>query len=418
MSNSNTHSHQSLYDRMDYTFELLYDGVITNDPEKVDTALVALPQVMHDAIDARCYPLLARIERAMIVVFSQHKLLNKVIAGTVSEDILDLVLEHATPHLTDLAGMGREKMTVRVGKTIANSMIKRFPKGLKEYQSLLFPFEKDKHLDTYKMIYTHLIQSTLLRSEEEYRKDHQISSGNLFQITTMNDQEMFSPKLEAIAQVLFENQDAVLKHLDIQRRGTYSKSSPINIRMICRLHEMGFDRLADAWGPNIFHDLIHPRQMVMAEQAGIHIDKDWALAKLQLKHDLNERMYTKEDDIKMGLDALVYAMESDAVSIEDLESVRAVIAVKRDKNNLNLNFRMPSSLASALKAVYHEKMSAPSELLVQKTEFLVAWAMKNKPGPYQQELTKTMLSLPKLPKHILLKHPMLRDATFGGDLGL
>ena len=418
MNPTHTHTPESLYERLDCTFHLLYEGINQNDPEKVDTALTALPQVMHDAIDSRCYQVLGRVERGMMLVFGEHKLLNKTIAGSVSEDILEQVLGHATPHMTDLAGMGREKMTVRVGKTIAASLIKRYTKGVKDYQSLLFPFEKTKHLDTYKMIYTHLLKSTLLLSEAEYRKNHMSSNGNLFHVTLMNGDEIFSAKHEAIAQVLFENQDLVLKHLDIQRRGTYIQSSPINIRMICKLHEMGFERLAEAWGPNIFYDLIDPRQLILAEQAGIAIDKDLVTRQLLFKESRTKIINTFEADTRIPEDALIYALESDRFTLGDLEELRSTVAGKRDKTNLNLNLRMPSSLAKALQAVYRNKMAGPSELLVQKTEMLVSWAMNNKPSPYQQELTKVLLQLPRLPKHIILTHHTLRDAAFGADLGL
>lgn len=419
MSSPSPHSHEALYERLNYTFEILYEGINKNDPERVDTALFALPQVMHDAIDARCYPLLGQVDRKMMAVFGEHKLLSKVVAGTVSEDILEQMMGHATPHLTDLAGMGRDRMSVRVGKLIAASMLKRYPKGLKDYQELLSPFTREKHLDTYKTIYTHLLKSTLLLSEDEYRKNHRVNSANLFDVTLMNELEHFSPLLEAIAQVLFENQDIVLKHLDIQRRGTYIHSSPINIRMICRLHEMGFDRLADAWGPNIFHDQIEPKQMVNAEKAGIAIDKDFAVSKLLFKDNPSERLYASEDKIRIPVDALVYALSSDQFSIEDLEEVRARVAGSRDKVNKNLNLRMPSSLASALNAIYGDKkMGEPSELLVQKTELMVAWALKNKPGPFHPELTKALMELERFPKQILLRHPSLRETVFAADLGI
>lgn len=419
MSSPSPHSHEALYERLNYTFEILYEGINQNDAEKVDTALFALPQVMHDAIDARCYPLLGQVDRKMMAVFGEHKLLSKVVAGTVSEDILEQLMGHATPHVSDLAGIGRDRMNVRVGKLIATSMIKRYPKGLKDYQELLSPFTREKHLDTYKMIYTHLLKSTLLLSEDEYRKNHRINSANLFDVTLMNEFEHFSPLLEAIAQVLFENQEVVLKHLDIQRQGTYIKSCPINIRMICRLHEMGFDRLADAWGPNIFYDQIEPKQMVNAEKAGIAIEKDFAISKLLFKDNSAERLYASEDKMRIPVDALVYALASDHFEIGDLEEVRAQIAGSRDKVNKNLNLRMPSSLASALRAIYGDKkMGEPSELLIQKTELMVAWALKNKPGPFQQELTKTLLELERFPKQILMRHPSLRETVFAADLGI
>ncbi|AXH59670.1 hypothetical protein [Pseudomonas amygdali] len=419
MSNMSHQDHPSLYERLDYTFELLYEGINQNDAEKVDTALFALPQVMHDAIDARCYPLLGQVDRKMMAVFSEHKLLSKVVAGNVSEDILEQLMGHATPHVSDLAGMGRDRMSVRVGKLIAASMLKRYPKGLKDYQELLSPFTREKHLDTYKMIYTHLLKSTLLLSEDEYRKNHRINSSNLFDVTTMNDLEHFSPLLEAIAQVLFENQEIVLKHLDIQRQGTYIKSCPINIRMICKLHEMGFDRLADAWGPNIFHDQIEPKQMVHAEKAGIAIERDFAISKLLFKDNPSERLYASEDKIKIPVDAMVYALHSDQFTIDDLEEVRVRIAGSRDKVNKNLNLRMPSTLSLALRAIYGDpKMKEPSELLLQKTELMVAWALKNKPGPFHPEFTKTILELERFPKKILLAHPSLRETVFAADLGI
>lgn len=118
----------------------------------------------------------------------------------------------------------------------------------------------------------------------------------------------------------------------------------------------------------------------------------------------------------MRLDALVYALESDEFSLEDFNPIHTKVSKSRDKTNLNLNFRMPGTLATALKAIYHDKMSPPSELMVQKTTFMVDWALKNRPSPSQQELIKTLVSLEHLPKSIMLNHPTVRDATFGADL--
>lgn len=225
------------------------------------------------------------------------------------------MLTHVDVGILDLFGLKFEQMTVRTSTLLADSMIRFYDKGYYEYQKVLEPFSDKKFHSAWKRLYGHMLTATLDVSDNRYLNDHVLGDHYLFEVVNKSEG---TPLAESSLEVLMQNKDAVLHHLGRIDRicNRYPAKRPLDSWVVSRLYSMGFSQILEVCGSEVFALVKDPRQLMIAQEAGITIEKDFVISKL-----LGNAYPPKEAAYqRMDSDAIVYMLESDEFSMEDLRS--------------------------------------------------------------------------------------------------
>lgn len=402
-------NHNDLEDRIDCAFDLLYSGIEQNDLERVDDALMALPSIQKDAIDASQYHLLEKVNRGLKLVFSdpKHSLMPKVVTGAASLDILEQVLEHTTPQPTHLIWNAKiQKMPTRMTLLLAVNLSKFRGLNVEGFDQILTQFYEPKHELGFKHLYAHLLKLMLSMDDKSFQRPFTTNSDSIFHLLERNLEK--EKKLPLITDVILENQDVVLAHVARHNSLSRDQGAPlISFEAVTHLHKAGFERLASACGLRLLGTCADVRQFVRAERMGVAIDKDFVIKKL-----------TGMIDTFMVNSALHYALLSKDFSVDDLESIKSKVMGSHVQATQALETSLPVAFKDAAEDIFSKVSATKNALLIEKTDFMINWALGTKPGVVLNSLVRALANLPYIPETLVKKHPALLDARFGRDLGL
>ncbi|WP_122530886.1 hypothetical protein [Pseudomonas viridiflava] len=402
--------------RMDDARELLSSGIDANNTVMVSGALDAYKEVKAQAVDNELTELVSQIGQDIHEAMWMKAVIKKVVQGKIAADILEMLLGHVNLSILDLQHVNLEQMSARTSTLLADSLIRFYDKGHFEYGRILNLFADKKYREDWKRLYAHMLHASLDVDIDKYRCDHFYGELNLFSVVNANqDTELTTP----IYEVLIDNQDDVLKHLLMHKLITDSaKASPLNVLTLIGLYERGFTQPAEMAGDDLFSESKYPRQMVLAQRAGMVVDKQLVIDKLMFTAYGRQEKPEAWRCARMDTDALVYVLESESFDLDDLKALKAKVKGSRSKLSQTLSQRVACDLSIALKAVYDHQRDETSDLLIRKTEFLVDWGLKSTVSTYRNALRSALIELHFMPKHIVFSHQSLQDARFGCDLGL
>ena len=394
--------------------DMMIAGILQNNPEVVESALAGFVEIKHSAIQNKRRKFVDQVDECLSRKIVGHTLIDRVIKGKMHEEILQMILEQTQLLPAHLKDVNFSRMTKSTSEMLVDNLIKGHSEGSSDYQSMLTAFEDKKHHEAWKRLYAHLLWTTLSVSKPKYRDEHMATDQNIF---TVVNKKMGGPLIEMITDVLMENQQAVLEHFKKQKVFATSPP-PMDARMVIKLHGLGFTGLSEIWGPKLFFTVADPRQLLHAEAAGIPIRKEFVINKLMFKAYGDRNEHYAEYLSRMDTDAIVYALESDTFTLDDLKELKSTLKSSRSRVDMHLEDRMAHDLVYALRGVYKDKGTEISPLLAKKTAFMVSWGMKTRHDSYRRELISTLIELHQMPSQIIHSHPLLRDAKFGSDLGL
>lgn len=402
-------NHNDLEDRIDCALDLLYSGIEQNDLERVDDALMALPSIQKDAIDASQYHLLEKVNRGLKLVFSdpKHSLMLKVVSGAASLDILEQVLQHTTPQPTHLIWNAKvQQMPGRMTLLLAENLSKFRGLNVEGFDQILLQFYEPKHELGFKHLYAHMLKLMLTMDDKSFQKPFITNSDSIFHLFERNLEK--EKKLPLITDVILENQDVVLTH--VARHNSLSRDQSATLfsfQAVTYLHKAGFERLASACGLRLLATSTDVRQFVRAEKMGVAFDKDFVIKKL-----------TGMIDPFIVNSALHYALLSKDFSVEDFKSIKSKVIDSHLVTTQALETSLPVAFKDAAEEIFSKVSAAKNELLIEKTDFMINWALGTKPGVVLNSLVRALANLPYIPETLVKKHPALLDARFGRDLGL
>lgn len=393
--------------------DLLRSGVRQNRPDKVEDALTALQAVKAQASKGNAPDIAQEIVREINSTLSDLAIVQHVMSGNLSSEVLELFLAHTDIAIYQLSFLNPKKMSDRLSRAIADSLIRHYEHGYYDYTKILALFENKKHHGDWKRLYAHMLNATADISTEKYRCDHLHSEHNLFYVAQKNED---SPLTTALLEVMLENQDAVLKHLNhlTSFKDFGLPQRPLASSIVCKLHAQGFTGIVEHAGSELFSMVKDPRQLMIAQEAGIAIEKDFVINKLLCKaYRPNNVAYER-----MASDAIVYMLESDEFTMDEIKWIRASVCGTNSKTNRDIKRMLNTDVAEALHGLYGKERDKTSELTIKKTRFMVNWALRYEPNGLTDELMNALMGLKHLPKTIIHKNLKLRDAAFGSDLGL
>ncbi|AXH59668.1 hypothetical protein [Pseudomonas amygdali] len=402
-------NHNDLEDRIDCAFDLLYSGIEQNDLERVDDALIALPTLQKDAVDAKQYHLLEKVNRGLKLVFSdpKHSLMPKVVAGETSLDILEQVLEHTTPQPTHLIWNAKiQQMPGRMTQLLAVNLSKFRGLNVEGFDQILTQFYEPKHELGFKHLYEHVLKLMLTMDDKSFQRPFTTNSDSIFYLLERNlEKEM---KLPLITDVILENQDVVLAHVARYDSLTRDQNAALlSFQVVMHLHKAGFERLASACGLRLLGTCADVRQFIRAERMGVAIDKDFVIKKL-----------TGMIDTFMVNSALHYALLSKDFSVDDFVSIKSKAMGSHALAIQALETSLPVAFKDAAEEIFKKVSATKNALLIEKTDFMINWALGTKPSAALNSLVRALANLPHIPEALVKKHPTLLDARFGRDLGL
>lgn len=402
-------NHNDLEDRIDCAFDLLYSGIEQNDLERVDDALMALPSIQKDAIDASQYHLLEKVNRGLKLVFSdpKHSLMPKVVAGAASMDILEQVLQHTTPQPTHLIWNAKvQQMPGRMTLLLAENLSKFRGLNVDGFDQILLQFYEPKHELGFKHLYAHMLKLMLTMDDKSFQKPFITNSDSIFHLFERNLEK--EKKVPLITDVILENQDVILAHVTRYNSLSRDQSATLfSFQAVTHLHKAGFERLASACGLRLLATSTDVRQFVRAEKMGVAFDKDFVIKKL-----------TGMIDPFIVNSALHYALLSKDFSVEDFKSIKSKVIDSHVVTTQALETSLPVAFKDAAEEIFSKVSAAKNELLIEKTDFMINWALGTKPGVVLNSLVRALANLPYIPETLVKKHPALLDARFGRDLGL
>ncbi|RMT05946.1 hypothetical protein ALP54_03579 [Pseudomonas amygdali pv. lachrymans] len=403
---------QMMWDIVDAR-DLLRSGVRENRPDKVEDALSALKAVRVQAVEGDSPDIAQEVVREINHTLSDLAVVKHVMSGRLSGEVLELFMAHTDVAYYQLNDLNPQKMGVRLSRAIADSMIRHYEHGYYDYTKILSFFENKKHHGDWKRLYAHMLNATADISDEKYCCDHLHGEHNLFRVADQNEN---SPLTSSLLEVMLENQDAVLKHLKQLARFTdhYLSRRPLPSSIVCKLHARGFTAVVEHAGAELFSMVKDPRQLMIAQESGITIEKDFVVRKLLAQA-------YKPDNVsyqRMASDAIVYMLESDEFTMDDIKGIRASVCGTNNKANRDIKHMLNTDVAEALHGLYGREREKTSELTISKTRFMVTWALRYEPNGLTNELMNALMGLKHLPKTIIHKNLKLRDAAFAADLGL
>lgn len=393
--------------------DLLRSGVRENRPDKVEDALTALRLVKAQATEGNSPDIAQEVVREINHTLSDLAVVQHVMSGRLSTEVLELFMAHTDVAHYQLDTLNPQKMSVRLSRAIADSLLRHYEHGYYDYSKILTYFENKKHHGDWKRLYAHMLKTTADISTEKYRCDHLYGEHNLFYVANNNEN---SPLTTPVLEVMLENQGAVLKHLDhlTSFKDFGLPQRPLASSLVCKLHAQGFAGIVEHAGSELFAMVKDPRQLMIAQEAGIAIEKDFVINKLLSKaYKPNNVSYQR-----MASDAIVYMLESDEFTMDDLKAIRASVCSTSNKTNRDIKHMLNTDVAEALHGLYGKERGKTSELTISKTRFMVTWGLRYEPNGLTNELMNALMSLKHLPKTIIHKNLKLRDAAFGADLGL
>jgi len=402
-------NHNDLEDRIDCAFDLLYSGIEQNDLERVDDALMALPSIQKDAIDASQYHLLEKVNRGLKLVFSdpKHSLMPKVVSGAASLDILEQVLQHTTPQPTHLIWNAKvQQMPGRMTLLLAENLSKFRGLNVEGFDQILLQFYEPKHELGFKHLYAHMLKLMLTMDDKSFQKPFITNSDSIFHLFERNLEK--EKKVPLITDVILENQDVILAHVTRYNSLSRDQSATLfSFQAVTHLHKAGFERLASACGLRLLATSTDVRQFVRAEKMGVAFDKDFVIKKL-----------TGMIDPFIVNSALHYALLSKDFSVEDFKSIKSKVIDSHVVTTQALETSLPVAFKDAAEEIFSKVSASKNELLIEKTDFMINWALGTKPGVVLNSLVRALANLPYIPETLVKKHPALLDARFGRDLGL
>lgn len=402
-------NHNYLEDRIDCAFDLLYSGIEQNDLERVDDALMALPSIQKEAIDASQYHLLEKVNRGLKLVFSdpKHSLMPKVVAGAASMDILEQVLQHTTPQPTHLIWNAKvQQMPGRMTLLLAENLSKFRGLNVEGFDQILLQFYEPKHELGFKHLYAHMLKLMLTMDDKSFQKPFITNSDSIFHLFERNLEK--EKKVPLITDVILENQDVVLAHVARHNSLSHDQSaSLLSFQAVTHLHKAGFERLAPACGLQLLSTGDDIRQFVRAEKMGVIIDKDFVIKKL-----------TGLTDSLMVNSAMHYTLLSKQFSLEDLKFIKGEVLDNQALASRLLVTSLPVAFKDVAEEIFSKVSATKNTLLIEKADFMIDWALSTNPGVPLNSLVRALANLPYIPETLVNKYPALRDARFGRDLGL
>lgn len=116
--------------------------------------------------------------------------------------------------------------------------------------------------------------------------------------------------------------------------------------------------------------------------------------------------------------ALHYALLSKDFSVEDFRSIKSKVIDSHVVTAQALETSLPVAFKDAAEEIFSKVSATKNALLIEKTDFMINWALGTKPSAALNSLVRALANLPHIPEALVKKHPTLLDARFGRDLGL
>ncbi|MBD8615529.1 MULTISPECIES: hypothetical protein [Pseudomonas] len=419
MSTPFTQKPEQIPERIGAALEMVYAGINRNELEMVDTALLALADLNKQAIETGQYFLLEKVNQGLKKVFvsdplSQYSLLPKVISGKVSEDILEQILEHTTPTPTHyIWNAGISKMSSRMSLLIANNYAKFKTLDNSDVAQVLSQLHETEHAQAFSFLYKHVLTSTLSMDELTYHKVYCKGEENIFKMLGQKLEE--EKNLPLMTQVLLNNQDTALAHIDRLRGQPGNTLEGLSFAAVAHLHNEGFERLAPACGIKLLNGhkdidyiyLENVREFVDAQNMGIPFDKDYVVGKL-----------TGRQSPFVMPQAIYYALTSKEFQMADLVAMKNTIESCKGKERVALEESLMKGVRLSLREIFKKATPKKTPDMIEKADFMINWTLGVTQGASLTGFTTAIMGLRHFPDSMINKHPALRDSKFARDVGL
>lgn len=396
---------ESIENRIDYALQLLADGVKKDDSEIIETALMALPELMREAIEIRKFHLIETIISGQKALFSEHGALVLHANRKLSADNLEQILQHTAPTPTHyIWNAGITKMSGRTTLMLARNHIQFKPDDVADSFQLLVQFAEKKHKDAFSLIFGHIAKRTLAYDDFEFQK--YFSSGQDI-LSCIDRYARGDESIKVVLNGFLDNQEEVLGHVARQKQTIGEHVSTIPFEYVQRLHKMGFDRLAKASMPGLLSGFVDIRQYIIGEMMGLDIDLD-----------LIRSQMTGDNGGTIEAHALAYVIESKRYSLDDFKRLVSEVVIADKKPTMSLLKSLPSAAAPVLKLIFSKARIANHALIMAKTELLLDWVLAQKPSPDLEAFKTEIVNIPSLPRALVETRSSLRDSKFSRDIGL
>jgi len=410
---------EQIPERVDAALDLLYSGINSNTLELVDTALLALPELIKEAMDAKQYHMLEKVVRGLKMVFvddtsSKYNLLPKVISGDVSEDILELVLEHTSPTPTHyIWNAGISKMSSRLSLMLARNYIRFNTLDFNDVSHILSKLHDPLHQQAFTLYFEHILKSTIELDDVAYRKIYCKGSENIFKIFSQRLTE--EKHLPLMTRVLLNNQDIALAHINRIIKQPGNTLAGLSFAAAAHLQNAGFERFVPACGIKLLNghdnvDKIHIddiKEFVNAMEMGINFDKDFVLG------NLNGRQTSF-----ILPQAIYYALTSKEIDLDDLVFVKNTIGSYKDKERESIEKSLVKGVWLSFRELYGNSPGQQDKEIVRKVNFMLIWTIDITLVSPENCFTTAVLGLNYFPEGLINHHPTLRDLKLAIDVGL